>query len=53
MVAPRSGAGIGNILRHGYFHVDVEVVWDIYTRHLDTLEAAIRAAQANYPDVGG
>jgi uncharacterized protein with HEPN domain/predicted nucleotidyltransferase len=45
-------AGIGNILRHGYFLVDVEVVWDIYAHHLDTLEAAIRAAQADYPDVG-
>ncbi len=44
--------GIGNILRHGYFHVDTEVIWDIYTVHLDPLEAAIRVAQADYPDVG-
>jgi uncharacterized protein with HEPN domain len=35
-------AGIGNILRHDYDSVDLTILWNITTRDLPLLEAAIR-----------
>lgn len=49
----RRVADLGNVLRHAYHDTDPAILWDIYAHHLDTLETAIRAAQADYPDVGG
>ena len=34
---------IGNIIRHVYFRVDYAGLWDIYVRHLDGLEHAVRS----------
>lgn len=34
---------IGNVLRHVYRDVDHLILWEIYTDHLDPLEAAIDA----------
>lgn len=36
-------SAIGNILRHAYRDVDHTTLWEIYTDHLDQLEAAIDA----------
>ncbi len=35
-------AGIGNILRHGYDHVQDDLIYEIAVDHLDELEAAVR-----------
>lgn len=34
---------IGNILRHVYRDIDHMILWEIYTDHLDPVEAAIDA----------
>jgi len=52
MISWRKIADLGNVLRHAYHDTDPAILWEIYTVHLDPLEAAIRAAQADYPDVG-
>lgn len=39
-------AAFGNILRHEYHQVDLQVLWDVYERDLDPLEAAIDAMLA-------
>lgn len=39
----RKVADIGNIIRHVYFRIDHEAVWDIYEHELDALEEAVRA----------
>lgn len=44
-------AGLGNILRHAYHDTNPAILWDIYQNHLSPLEAAIRRAQPDYPDV--
>jgi uncharacterized protein with HEPN domain len=36
----------GNVLRHEYFNVDPDLVWDIAENYLDELEAAVIAMQA-------
>lgn len=45
-------ADLGNVLRHAYHDTNPAILWDIYSHHLDPLEAAIREAQTDYPDVG-
>jgi uncharacterized protein with HEPN domain len=42
----RDIANFGNILRHAYEHVDIDVVWSINTQDLDPLERAIDAMLA-------
>ncbi len=42
----RSIANFGNVLRHAYDDVDIGVLWDVYERDLDPLEAAIDAMLA-------
>lgn len=37
----------GNVLRHEYFNVDPDLVWDIAGNYLDELEAAVIAIQAD------
>jgi uncharacterized protein with HEPN domain len=39
-------ANLGNVLRHAYEQVNVDVLWSIYTDDLDPLEAAIDAILA-------
>lgn len=39
-------ANLGNVLRHAYEQVNVDVLWSIYTDDLDPLEAAIDAMLA-------
>jgi uncharacterized protein with HEPN domain len=34
-------AALGNLLRHSYHHANATVLWSIYMRDLDPLEAAI------------
>jgi len=34
-------AALGNLLRHSYHHANATVLWSIYARDLDPLEAAI------------
>jgi len=46
-------ADLGNVLRHGYHHTKPEVLWDIYQNYLSELEAAVRRALPDYPDVEG
>jgi uncharacterized protein with HEPN domain len=36
-------AAFGNILRHEYDQIDLDILWDVYARDLDPLEAAIDA----------
>lgn len=38
-----------NALAHGYFKVDVEIVWQTIQRDLPELHAQVRAAQAELP----
>jgi uncharacterized protein with HEPN domain len=42
-------AAFGNILRHEYDQVDLDVLWDVYARDLDPLEVAIDAMIAAHP----
>jgi uncharacterized protein with HEPN domain len=51
-IAWRRVADLGNVLRHAYHDTDPAILWGIYLNHLDALEAAIRHAQADFPDVG-
>jgi uncharacterized protein with HEPN domain len=37
----RQVADFGNVLRHTYFHVDPEVVWEIATTHIIPLRKAL------------
>jgi uncharacterized protein with HEPN domain len=39
-------ADIGNVMRHAYTAVDLSILWGIYERDLDPLEAAIDAMLA-------
>ena len=39
---------IGNILRHAYTTVQLEVLWAIYTEHLDQLELAVEDLLQRY-----
>jgi uncharacterized protein with HEPN domain len=41
-------ATLGNILRHAYDRVDVDVLWSIYENDLDPLEVAIDAMLATH-----
>ena len=43
----RQVAGLGNHIRHGYYAVDREVLWQIFEYDLDQLEAAIDDLIAN------
>ena len=36
-------ADLGNVLRHEYHHVDDQIVWNIYKKHLPPLKKAIEA----------
>lgn len=36
-------ADIGNVMRHAYTAVDLSILWGIYERDLDSLEAAVNA----------
>jgi uncharacterized protein with HEPN domain len=36
-------AGIGNVLRHDYDKVDISILWNIGTKELDALAAAVEA----------
>jgi uncharacterized protein with HEPN domain len=42
-IAWKKMADIGNIIRHIYFRIDYEALWEICTHHLDALEPAARA----------
>jgi uncharacterized protein with HEPN domain len=48
----RDIAGLGNRLRHAYWHVDLETLWDIYQRDLDPLERAVDAMLAAHAQKG-
>ncbi len=48
----RKVADLCNVLRHAYHNTDPAMLWHIYSHDLDTLEAAIRRAQGDFPDVG-
>lgn len=39
-------ADIGNVMRHAYSAVDLSILWGIYERDLDSLEAAVDAMLA-------
>jgi len=38
----REFAGLRDILIHQYFHVDLDILWDVITTKLDPLEASLR-----------
>jgi uncharacterized protein with HEPN domain len=42
-------AAFGNILRHEYDQIDLDVLWDVYARDLGPLEAVIDAMIAAHP----
>ena len=44
-------ANLGNILRHAYHTTNPEILWDICQNHLSELEAAVRRAQPEFPNV--
>jgi uncharacterized protein with HEPN domain len=44
-------ADLGNVLRHAYHSTNPAILWDIYENQLSDLEAAIRNALPDYPDV--
>ncbi len=41
---------LGNVLRHAYDHVDPQRVWEIITRDLPTLRAAVVSALTHLAD---
>ncbi len=43
----RKISGLRDVLAHGYFDVDFEIVWDVVTNKLPELELAIRRLLAN------
>lgn len=49
----RAVANIGNVLRHAYRSVDLKILWDIYERDLDPLEAAVDAMIAAHSPKDG
>ena len=46
-------AAFGNILRHEYDQLDLNILWDVYERDLDPLEAAIDAMLAAHAPKDG
>lgn len=46
----RAIRGIGNELRHAYHHVDDAILWDVATRAITSLEAAIVEMQQGLPE---
>jgi len=38
----RAVAGMGNVLRHEYHHVDPDALWETCARDLEPIEAAVR-----------
>jgi uncharacterized protein with HEPN domain len=48
----RDIANIGNILRHAYDGVDVDVLWSVYQSDLDPLEQVADAMLAAHPPKG-
>jgi uncharacterized protein with HEPN domain len=36
-------ASIGNVIRHGYAHVDDSIIWNVVTEHLAQLEKVVRS----------
>lgn len=46
-------AAFGNIVRHEYDQVDLHILWDVYERDLDPLEAAIDAMLAAHGNDDG
>lgn len=46
-------AHFGNVLRHAYDAVDVDVLWSVYKNDLDPLEHAIDAMLAAHPPTEG
>ena len=55
LVLPSRGgvAAFGNILRHEYDQLDLNILWDVYERDLDPLEAAIDAMLAAHAPKDG
>jgi uncharacterized protein with HEPN domain len=49
----RDVADLGNRLRHAYRHLDIQTLWDIYQRDLDTLERAVDTMLALHTPKGG
>jgi uncharacterized protein with HEPN domain len=45
----RDIAGIGNVIRHDYEGVEVEIIWTVVREHLDPLEHAVRAILKRHP----
>jgi len=43
----RNIKAIGNVLPHAYEHVEPDIIWDIATRHLDSLESVITMIRDN------
>lgn len=37
----RNIAGLGNVIRHAYDHVDLDILWDIQLNHLAKLERVL------------
>jgi len=46
----REVADFGNVLRHAYFHVDPEVVWEIATTHIIPLRKALTSMLDKLPE---
>jgi len=38
-------SGMRDLIAHAYFEVDLEIVWDVVTTKLGTLEAGVRLLQ--------
>lgn len=45
----RDIAGLGNIIRHAYDHVDIDVPWDVQLNHLIHLERALNEMLSSRP----
>ena len=44
--------GLRNVLIHEYFGVDLEIIWDVITDKLDTLEQGVRKLRGRSADSG-
>jgi uncharacterized protein with HEPN domain len=45
----RQMADIGNLVRHVYFKIDSERLWNIYRNDMPELEAAVREMLTDFP----
>ena len=48
----RNIAGLGNVIRHAYDQVDLDVLWDVQLTHLMRLESALDDMLRNAPREG-